>query len=231
MLDWKRRPRSKLRTTAQLREITARSLPPRDCQLLPMLESPAGYICVIRDIDSDVYRIDSTDHPATYVDALLGEMTGSYGIELLSILKTENIGASESQLFEAHHARLSDEWLDLDDHQLAELRRSDLKIYAYRSLYPRPRSESAPRSAASERSASRDSRSAPSTSRRTAARARPLTSRSWRLCSNLVSQLALDLVDYDRSSVRLIGQWSLPMTSAWISAATIFSSRSGEMKK
>ena len=121
MLGWKRRPRSRLRTTAQLREITARSLPPRDCQLLLALESPASYICVLRDIDCDVYRIDSTDHPATYVDALLGEMTGSYGIELLSILETDDIAASEIRLNEHHHATLSDTWLDLDDHQLAEL--------------------------------------------------------------------------------------------------------------
>lgn len=135
MLDWKRRPRSRLRTAAQLREISVRSLPPRDYQLLPMLESPAGYICVLRDIARDVYRIDSADHPATYIDALLGELTGSYGIEVIAILETDNIGASERQLFDAHHARLSDEWLELDAYQLRALRKSELRILEYSSHY------------------------------------------------------------------------------------------------
>ncbi|MCY3865594.1 MAG: hypothetical protein OXG68_09155 [Chloroflexi bacterium] len=112
-----------------------RSLPPRDYQLLPMLESPASYICVIRDIDSDRYRIDSTDHPATYVDALLAELTGSYGIELLSIVETEDIAVSQNHLYERHHSALSDKWLELDAYQLRALRKSELRILDYSSHY------------------------------------------------------------------------------------------------
>ena len=40
-----------------------KSLPPASYQALPALPSPAGYILVIRDIDSDGYRIDATEHP------------------------------------------------------------------------------------------------------------------------------------------------------------------------
>ena len=80
------------------------SLPPKAYSSLPRLETPAAYICVLRDIDRDVYRIDSTDHPATYVDALRAEVTGSYGLELISLLETHDLAASEAQLFEAHHA-------------------------------------------------------------------------------------------------------------------------------
>jgi hypothetical protein len=124
------------------------SLPPKDYGLLPKLDAPAGYICVLRDINRDVYRIDSTDHPATYVDRLLAELTGTYGIELLSILETDDLAASESQLYDSHHARLSDEWLNLDSYQLAELRQSDLQINAHRSLYLTPQSDAKPKNAA-----------------------------------------------------------------------------------
>ena len=111
------------------------SLPPKEYASLPKLIAPAGYICVLRDIDRDVYRIDSTDHPAAYVDALLGELTGTYGIELLSILETDDIAASENLLYERHNAALSDTWLELDVYQLRALRKSELRILDYSSQY------------------------------------------------------------------------------------------------
>ena len=112
-----------------------RSLPPKACASLSKLDAPAGYICVLRDIDRGAYRIDSTDHPASYVDALLAEMTGTYGIELLAILETDDLAISEAQLFAAHHATLGDEWLELDAYQLRALRKSELRILDYGSYY------------------------------------------------------------------------------------------------
>ncbi len=192
------------------------SLQPKEYASLPKLVAPAGYICVLRDIDRDVYRIDGTDHPTTYIDALLADKTGSYGIELISILKADDLVASESQLYDAHHARLSDEWLDLDDHQLAELRRSDLKIYAHRSLYLRPRCESTAKIAASERSATRDSRSASSISRRSAGRARPRISRSspaYRTvqADTRQSRVRLDDIDDLYALLRYMGERLQPL--------------------
>ncbi len=111
------------------------SLPPKGYASLPKLDAPAGYICVLRDIDRDVYRIDVTDHPAAYVDTLLAETTGAYGIELLSILETEDIAASEMRLYERHHAALGDSWLELDAYQLLALRKSELRILDYNSHY------------------------------------------------------------------------------------------------
>lgn len=124
------------------------SLPPKDYASLPKLEPPAAYICVLRDIDRDVYRIDSTDHPAAYVDMLLAETTGAYGIELLSILETEDIAASEMRLYERHHATLGDRWLELDAYQLMALRKSELRILDYNSHYISQRQSAA---AATER--------------------------------------------------------------------------------
>lgn len=111
------------------------SLPPKGYASLPKLAPPAAYICVLRDIDRDLYRIDSTDHPVAYVDSLLAETTGAYGIELLSILETENVAASETRLYERHQATLGDSWLELDAYQLLALRNSDLRILDYNSHY------------------------------------------------------------------------------------------------
>lgn len=102
---------------------------------MPRLAAPGGYICVIRDIDSSAFLIDGTDHPATYVQAIANETERNFGIELVSILETEDLRASESELYERHHARLSEEWHTLDEYQLAELRRSILQIDAHRSFY------------------------------------------------------------------------------------------------
>lgn len=115
-----------------------RSLPPKDFDSLPPLRAPAAYICVIRDIDSDTYRIDDAEDPATLVRAIMEEAGRDFGIELVSILETDDLQVSASVLFERHHARLSADWLKLDELQLEELRRSVLQIDAHRSLYLTP---------------------------------------------------------------------------------------------
>ena len=115
-----------------------RSLPPQDFDILPTLATPAGYICVIRDIDSDNFRIEGTNQPKTLVDTVLAESDRSFGIELVSILETEDLAASEAELYERYQARLSSDWLELDEYQLDELRRSILQIDAHASHYLTP---------------------------------------------------------------------------------------------
>ena len=112
-----------------------RSLPPAAYAALPALTPPAGYICVMRDVDSDGYRIQATRCPAALVHDALTEAAGDFGIELLSILETEDLAASESELYEAYHAELSETWLALDPYQLQELRRSALRIDDHASHY------------------------------------------------------------------------------------------------
>lgn len=124
-----------------------RSLSSKDYQTLPKLEAPAAYVCVIRDIDAGTYRIDSTDFPRAFVEALLSASKRSFGFELVAILKTENLQASESELYARHHARLSKDWLDLDAYQLEELRRSILDIDARRSHYLPPQKTEEPTAA------------------------------------------------------------------------------------
>ena len=61
-----------------------------------------------------------------------------FGIELLSILESDNIAESEARLYERHHATLGEDWLTLDTYQLRELHRSELQLYAHRSHYISP---------------------------------------------------------------------------------------------
>lgn len=111
------------------------SLPPKDYRALPPLTAPAGYICVIRDIDSDYYRVDKTHDPSDFIIAVLSDSDEDYGIELLSIVRTDDLPEGERFLYEQHDAMLGATWLDLDSYQLQELRDSALQINAHSSLY------------------------------------------------------------------------------------------------
>jgi len=115
-----------------------RSLAPVDYAALPRLDRPAAYICVIRDVDSGRYRIEATQHPPSFIAALAAEGERQFGLELLSILETADISASEARLFARHHATLSKAWLALDNFQLRELQKSELQVYAHHSLYINP---------------------------------------------------------------------------------------------
>ena len=112
-----------------------RILAPQDYAALPGLDPPAAYICVIRDIDRDRYRIEATPSPQALLDAVVAERERGFGIELISIVQADDLDASEAALFARHHARLSGEWLALDAHQLEELRESALRTDAFASHY------------------------------------------------------------------------------------------------
>ncbi len=115
-----------------------KSLAPKYFEALSPLDEPAAYICVIRDIDRDRYRIEATRWPQALIDAIIAADDRSFGIELVSVLKTDDLPASEAELYARHHARLSNEWLELDDLQLEELRQSMLGIDAHASHYLTP---------------------------------------------------------------------------------------------
>lgn len=128
--------------------MTLKSLAPKSYQSLPPLAPPAGYILVLRDIDADTFRIDSADNPVSAVQSALSESQRKFGIELVSILATQDLAASASELYERHHARLGSDWLELDPYQIEELRRSFLQIDAHESLYLSPDQEFQPAGAA-----------------------------------------------------------------------------------
>lgn len=90
---------------------------------------------MLRDIDRDAFRIDSANHPVTYLEPLLAEAATTFGIELVSILATADLNVSKSELYNQHGAMLGEDWLKLDSYQLQELRDSSLQINAYESCY------------------------------------------------------------------------------------------------
>lgn len=116
-----------------------RSLPPKDYAQLPRLLPPAGYVLVVRDIDSDSLCINRAQRPAAFIETLFAERGGAFGLELVAMLKSADVAASEAALFEAHGATFSADWLRLDRYQIEELRRSALSIDAHESCYLLPR--------------------------------------------------------------------------------------------
>ncbi len=112
-----------------------RSLRPKTYETLPKLEAPAGYICLARAVDANLWRLQSASHPKRLVESLLAAADSRFGIELVSVLETDDLAASASEIFDKHQAVLSEAWLDLDEYQMEELRRSILQIDAHPSLY------------------------------------------------------------------------------------------------
>lgn len=130
-----------------------RSLPPKEYARLPWLGSPASYICVIRDIDSDSYRIDSAAHPQSYIRKVMDDAGRAFGIELVALLETEDLVASEARLYALYQLRLGSGWLRFDAYQRVALRQSLLKIDAFASQYlSAPAKPKAPSAAKASRS-------------------------------------------------------------------------------
>ncbi len=98
-------------------------IPIRDYRKLPRLKSPAGYVCLIRDMDYDNrYKIERMNHPATDFGRLKAELP--FKTQIAYIAETNNVAASERYLhqrYAKHSAR--GEWFDLDEAQLWEIRR------------------------------------------------------------------------------------------------------------
>ena len=128
-------PKIEREMQSNLEECELWGLPPRDYRALAKLELPACYICVVRDVDSDCYRIDKTDYPPGFIDQVLAEREGDFGIELIAIVQTSDLDAVESFLRERYDATLGEEWMSLDSYQLQTLRDSVLQINAYHSQY------------------------------------------------------------------------------------------------
>jgi len=136
-----------------------KSIDPREYEALPRREPPAGYVCVLRDVEGDRWRIEGARHPQDLIEDALAESDSRFGIEIVSVLDTEDLAASEAMLYEQHQARLSDAWLALDEYQLEALRRSALQIDAHASHYLTPNSSApTPKTPPSGRAGRRSSR-------------------------------------------------------------------------
>ena len=120
-----------------------KSIDPRDYERQPRLAPPAGYICVLRDVDSDRWRIEGARHPQHLIEGILVKSESRFGVEIVSILKTEDLAASAALLYERQHAGLGEAWLELDEYQVETLRRSMLQIDAHPSHYLMPQAPAA----------------------------------------------------------------------------------------
>ena len=112
-----------------------RRMRPRDFRTVPKLDSPAAYICVLRDPNASAYRIEATDDPNALIDKLLQEGDFQFGMELVALVATDDLAASEAYLDDKHGAALSSQWLNFDEHQIATLNHSVLVAQARNGFY------------------------------------------------------------------------------------------------
>ncbi|MCY4072699.1 MAG: hypothetical protein OXG60_15500 [Chloroflexi bacterium] len=112
-----------------------RRLWPSDFRSLPQSASPAAYICVLRDPNAKAYRIEASEEPKALIDKLI--QTGDYrfGIELVALLATDDLAATEAYLEEKHGAALSSDWLIFDEYQIEALNGSVLVEHQRNSFY------------------------------------------------------------------------------------------------
>ena len=99
-----------------------KQVPVRNYKKLPRLKPPAGYVCLIRDMDYGRYKIERMNHPAADLEDLTAALP--FKTQIAYIAKTNDAAASERYLHQryARHAARG-EWFDLNDAQLREIRR------------------------------------------------------------------------------------------------------------
>ena len=99
-----------------------KKVPVRGYKKLSRLKPPAGYVCLIRDMDYNRYKIGRMNHPAAELEDLTANLP--FKTQIAYIAKTNDVAASEDYLHQ-HYARHTarGEWFDLNDAQLREIRR------------------------------------------------------------------------------------------------------------
>lgn len=107
-----------LRGSWELKKVSVRGY-----KKLSRLKSPAGYVCLIRDMDyGSRYKIERMNHPAADFEELTAGLP--FKTQIAYIARANDAAASERYLhqrYARHTAR--GEWFDLNDAQLREIRR------------------------------------------------------------------------------------------------------------
>lgn len=88
---------------------------------LPRLRHPAGYVCLIRDMDyGSRYKLEPTNNPAAHLDEVMAALP--FKTKIAYIVKTNDAKATEGYLRQRYARRSArDEWFDLDGAQLWEI--------------------------------------------------------------------------------------------------------------
>ena len=105
-----------MRGSWELKQVSVRGY-----KKLSRLKPPAGYVCLIRDMDYGRYKIERMNHPAADLEDLTAALP--FKTQIAYIAKTNDAAASERYLHQryARHAARG-EWFDLNDAQLREIR-------------------------------------------------------------------------------------------------------------
>ena len=128
-----------------------RRLRPRDYRTLPQLAPPAAYICVLRDPNAEAYRIEASEAPKAFIDKLMQRGNYRFGIELVALVATDDLAATEAYLDEKHGAALSNDWLIFDAYQIEALYGSVLVKHQRNSFYIFPESQTPAKGSVSRR--------------------------------------------------------------------------------
>ncbi|MCY4019639.1 MAG: hypothetical protein OXG39_09540 [Chloroflexi bacterium] len=103
-------------------ELNLKSVPIVNYRTLATRKRRSGYLVVVRDVESNLYKIASTGNLAQYIDKALSKVSLLFGLELVMALESSNVYDVEKNLSILYPARDKNGWLSLSPAQLQEIR-------------------------------------------------------------------------------------------------------------
>ena len=116
------------------------SVSDKDYRRLPNLKGKEAYLTVIRDNNARLGKIFVDDYPAESIDAALAERPSPFPLEIVLILKVANKKKAKLTLLASSGDRDANEWVDLADESLGEVRKLAIADWHGDSIYVGPKS-------------------------------------------------------------------------------------------
>ena len=110
-----------------------------DYRVLPKLKGKSGYVCIIRDTETDNYKVYFEDHPVDAIDCAFLETGLRFPLEIFLVLEIENKKKAKEALLSLSESKHRNEWVNLSMEELGEIKRSSTEAYAHSSVYVNPK--------------------------------------------------------------------------------------------
>ena len=110
-----------------------------DYRVLPKLKGKSGYVCIVRDTETDNYRVFFEDHPVDAIDGAFLETGLRFPLEIFLVLEIENMKKAKEALLLPSESKHRTEWVNLSMEELGEIKRSATEAYAHGSVYVNPK--------------------------------------------------------------------------------------------
>ncbi len=120
-------------------DLDLKSVPLSNYRSLHALKRRSGYLVVVKDIEKNIFKIESTAEVAHYIDKALGLVSLKFGLELVLALESSSIKDVENNMLVLYPPNNESGWLRLSLAQLQEIRNLGSPNSIHGSLYLTPK--------------------------------------------------------------------------------------------